>query len=316
MPGTVPRMKALTRRWPPGLLREVREQASHYASLMRLDRPIGIWLLLWPTLWGLWIAAKGHPDPWIFTVFVAGVIVMRSAGCVINDYADRQFDGKVRRTRDRPLVTGSIVPTEALMLFAALSLIAIGLVLTLNRLTQLLAIGAAVLTVVYPFSKRFFSAPQLLLGAAFAWSIPMAFAAQTGEVPRLAWLMWLTVLIWAVVYDTMYAMVDRADDERLGIRSTAILFGQADVFIIGVLQALFLLALFLIGEVAFLGLWYRLAVGVAAILVVYQLMLIRERKPDDCFKAFLHNRYIGAVIFAGIVLAYTFAFDGSIKVLH
>jgi len=282
---------------------------------MRLDRPIGIWLLLWPTLWALWISADGHPDPWIFVVFVVGVVVMRSAGCVINDYADRDFDGKVKRTRNRPLATGRIAPTEALVLFAALSLIALGLVLTLNRLTQLLAIGAAVLTIVYPFSKRFFAAPQLLLGAAFAWSIPMAFAAQTGAVPRLGWLMWLTVMIWTVIYDTMYAMVDRADDLRLGIRSTAIMFGPADVFIINLLQAVFLLALFLIGEVAFLGVWFKLAVIVAGLLMFYQAMLIRQRDPEACFKAFLHNRHIGAVVFAGIVLAYTFAFTGPEKIL-
>lgn len=309
-------MKAITTWLHAGLLREVQQQLRHYASLMRLDRPIGIWLLLWPALWGLWISAEGHPDPWIFTVFVVGVLVMRSAGCVINDYADRNFDGKVKRTHDRPLVTGSILPMEALVLFAALSLIAIGLVLTLNRLTQLLAIGAAVLTIIYPFSKRFFAAPQLLLGAAFAWSIPMAFAAHTGTVPRLAWLMWLTVLIWAVIYDTMYAMVDRADDQRLGIRSTAILFGQADVFIIRLLQAIFVFALFLIGEVAFLGLWYRLAVFLVALLVIYQSVLIRRRDPEACFRAFLHNRYIGVVIFVGIVLAYTFALPGPEQLVH
>ena len=308
-------MKAITSSLPAGLLREVWQQLRLYASLMRLDRPIGIWLLLWPTLWALWISADGHPDPWIFVVFVVGVVVMRSAGCVINDYADRDFDGKVKRTRNRPLVTGRIAPTEALVLFAALSLIALGLVLTLNRLTQLLAIGAAVLTIVYPFSKRFFAAPQLLLGAAFAWSIPMAFAAQTGTVPRLGWLMWLTVMIWTVIYDTMYAMVDRADDLRLGIRSTAIMFGPADVFIINLLQAVFLLALFLIGEVAFLGVWFKLAVIVAGLLMFYQAMLIRQPDPEACFKAFLHNRHIGAVVFAGIVLAYTFAFTGPEKIL-
>jgi len=308
-------MKAITSRLPAGLLREVWQQLRLYASLMRLDRPIGIWLLLWPTLWGLWISGEGHPDPWIFAVFVVGVIVMRSAGCVINDYAERNFDGKVKRTRNRPLVTGRIAPTEALVLFAALCLIALGLVLTLNRLTQLLAIGAAVLTIIYPFSKRFFAAPQLLLGAAFALSIPMAFAAQTGSVPRLGWLMWLTVMIWTVIYDTIYAMVDRADDLRLGIRSTAIMFGPADVFIINLLQAVFLLALFLIGEVAFLGLWFKLAVLVAGVLMFYQAMLIRQREPEACFKAFLHNRHIGAVVFAGIVLAYTFAFTGPEKIL-
>jgi 4-hydroxybenzoate polyprenyltransferase len=288
------------------LFRELTMQLRDYASLMRLDRPIGIWLLLWPTLWGLWLAAAGHPDPWIFTVFVIGVIIMRSAGCVINDFADRNLDGQVERTRDRPLATGRIDSNEAIVIFIALGMIAIGLVLTLNRLTQLLAIGAAVLTILYPFCKRFFVAPQLVLGAAFAWSIPMAFAAQTGSVPRLAWLLWIAVLIWAVIYDTMYAMADREDDLKLGINSTAILFGQADVFLVSLLQVILLISLYLVGEVAQLGLWYRLSVLVCAVLMLYQFNLIRNREPAKCFSAFLHNRHIGAVIFAGIVLAYTF----------
>jgi 4-hydroxybenzoate polyprenyltransferase len=289
-----------------GTINELNQQLGHYAQLMRLDRPIGIWLLLWPALWGLWIAGKGTPDPWVFTVFVIGVLVMRSAGCVINDYADRDIDPKVERTRNRPLATGAIDPTEALILFGALSMIAIGLVLTLNRQTQILAIAAGLLTVIYPFCKRYIAAPQLVLGAAFAWSIPMAFAAQTGSIPRLAWLMWLTVLIWAVIYDTMYAMADREDDLKLGINSTAILFGQADIYIVGILQAILLLALFLVGEVAALGMWYRLGVLVAALFMIYQFSLIKKREPQDCFRAFLNNQHLGTTIFIGIVLAYTF----------
>ena len=299
-------MKVPVPKIPSATIDILQQQLGLYARLMRLDRPIGIWLLLWPTLWALWIAGEGKPDAWVFTVFVVGVVVMRSAGCVINDYADRDFDGKVERTRDRPLATGSIDPTEALVLFGALALIALGLVLSLNRQTQLLAIGAALLTVIYPFCKRYIAAPQLVLGAAFAWGVPMAFAAQTGSVPRLAWLMWLTVVIWAVVYDTMYAMADREDDLKLGLNSTAILFGQADLYIVGILQTILLLSLFLIGEVATLGMWYRLAVLVTAFFMLYQFSLIRQREPENCFRAFLNNRYVGATIFIGIALAYTF----------
>jgi 4-hydroxybenzoate polyprenyltransferase len=300
-------MKVSVPKLPPDTINLLQQQLGHYARLMRLDRPIGIWLLLWPTLWALWIAGEGRPDAWVFTVFVVGVLVMRSAGCVINDYADRDIDGKVKRTHDRPLATGSIEPTEALVLFGMLALIAMGLVLSLNRLTQLLAIGAGLLTLIYPFCKRYIAAPQLVLGAAFAWSVPMGFAAQTGSVPRLAWLMWLAVVIWAVIYDTMYAMADREDDLKLGLNSTAILFGQADLFIVGILQAILLLALFLIGEVASLGMWYRLSVLVAAILMLYQFSLIRKREPLDCVRAFVSNQYIGVAIFSGILLAYTFA---------
>lgn len=291
---------------PSGLLAELSVQLGHYGRLMRVDRPIGIWLLLWPTLWAVWISASGRPDPWVFTVFVVGALVMRSAGCVINDYADRNIDGKIARTRDRPLVTGAVAPIEAIVLFIALAMIAIGLVLTLDRLTQLLAVGAAVLTLVYPFCKRFISAPQLVLGIAFAWAVPMAFAAHTGAVPRLAILLALAVVVWAVAYDTMYAMADRADDLKAGIRSTAILFGEADVFIIAILQVVLLLALLLVGEVAQLGMWYRLSLLVSALFMLYQYTLIRSRKPENCFRAFLNNRHIGATVFVGIVLSYTF----------
>lgn len=289
-----------------GLLAELALQLGLYGKLMRLDRPIGIWLLLWPTLWALWISSHGRPDPWVFTVFVLGAVIMRSAGCVINDFADRNLDGRVQRTRDRPLAVGSVAPVEALVLFIALCMIALGLVLTLDRLTQLLALGAVALTVIYPFCKRFFAAPQLVLGIAFAWAVPMAFAAHTGAVPRLAYLLALAVVVWAVAYDTMYAMADREDDLKAGVRSTAILFGQADVFVVAILQALFLLALLLAGEVAGLGMWYRLSLLISALFMVYQFTLIRKRKPDDCFRAFLNNRHIGAIVFAGIALSYIF----------
>ena len=262
---------------PPGksapLIAELISQARQYAHLMRLDKPIGIWLLLWPTLWGLWIAAEGQPDPKIFLVFVLGVITMRSAGCVINDFADRKIDPKVARTRARPLAAGTVAPVEALILFFALGLIAIALVLTLDPLTRMLAVVGAALTVIYPFMKRFFSAPQLILGAAFGWGIPMAFAAQTGSIPRLAWLMWLTVIIWAVIYDTMYAMADRADDLKVGIKSTAILFGSADVFIVTLLQITLVLALALMGAAAQLGSWFMGFLAIAASLLVFQHML-------------------------------------------
>jgi 4-hydroxybenzoate polyprenyltransferase len=285
---------------------EFLEALRQYARLMRLDRPIGIWLLLWPTLWSLWIAAEGRPRPDVFLVLVLGVIVMRSAGCVINDYADRDLDPHVARTRNRPLAAGRVAPTEALVLFAALGLIAIALVLTLDPLARLLAVVGAALTIIYPFTKRFFAAPQLVLGAAFGWGIPMAFAAQTGEVPRLAWLMWLTVVVWAVLYDTLYAMADREEDLRVGIRSTAILFGAADVFIVTLLMAALLIGLALIGQMAQLGVWYFGSLVICAILLAHQCRLIRHREPARCFQAFMNNHHLGATVFAGIMLDYTF----------
>ncbi|MBT77018.1 MAG: 4-hydroxybenzoate octaprenyltransferase, partial [Chromatiales bacterium] len=254
-----------------------------------------------------WIAGEGHPQPRIFLIFVIGVIVMRSAGCVINDFADRNLDGKVLRTRERPLARGTVTPAEALALFCALGLIAIALVLMLDRLTRSLAVIGAILTILYPFMKRLIAAPQLVLGAAFGWGIPMAFAAQTGEVPRLAWLLWLTTVIWAVIYDTIYAMVDRADDLKLGIKSTAILFGSTDVFIITLLQIILMLAFWLIGAAAQLGAWYFSATLFTGLLFFYQFLLIRHRQPDACFRAFLNNNYVGAVIFIGILLDYTFS---------
>ena len=277
-----------------------------YARLMRLDRPIGAYLLLWPTLWSLWISADGKPDARIFTIFVAGVWLMRSAGCVINDYADRRFDPHVERTRNRPLATGRVSVAEALVLFAILSLTALMLALRLNRLSLLLAVAGAFLAVTYPFIKRFVSLPQLYLGLSFGWGIPMAFAAQTGRVPRLAWLLFLANVLWVTVYDTIYAMVDRDDDLKIGVRSTAILFGDSDRHIIAVLQAMTLLALALVGRSAGLGGWYWGGLGAAALFFAHQLWSIRGRDPKACFRAFLNNHYVGLSVFIGILLNYQF----------
>jgi 4-hydroxybenzoate polyprenyltransferase len=290
-----------------GPARRLVSQLREYGLLMRLDRPIGILLLLWPTLWALWIAGDGRPDPHVFLVFVAGVVLMRSAGCVMNDFADRRIDPHVERTRERPLPRGAVSPIEALLLAAALGAVAFGLVLTLNRLTVIMALAGALLTIAYPFLKRVTHLPQVWLGASFGWAVPMAFAAQTGALPPLAWLMFIAVVLWAVVYDTMYAMVDREDDLRLGVRSTAILFGDADRLMIGALQVLLLLALWLVGRQAALGNWYFGSLAVAAGLSAWQQYLIRTRLPADCFRAFLNQNHLGMAVFIGILLHYTFA---------
>ena len=281
-------------------------QLRNYGKLMRVDKPIGIWLLLWPTLWALWLAGNGAPDQGLFVVFVLGVVVMRSAGCVLNDYADRKIDPYVERTRTRPIASGAVAPMEALTLFAALGLIAVGLATMLNTPARLLAIIGAGLTVAYPFVKRYLSIPQFVLGAAFGWGVPMAFAAQTGTIPELAWLVFGAAMIWAVIYDTFYAMVDREDDKKIGVKSTAILFGDVDLFVIAGLQVLMLFALVLIGYRAQLGFWYYLSVAVAAALMGWHQWLARDRQPAGCFAAFQHNHLIGMIVFIGIVLHYTF----------
>ena len=285
---------------------EIVSQLRNYGKLMRVDKPIGVWLLLWPTLWALWIAGEGMPDQGLFVVFVLGVFIMRSAGCVLNDFADRKIDPYVERTRSRPLATGAVAPLEALTLFAALSLIAIGLASMLNKQAQLLAVVGAALTVIYPFIKRYLSIPQFVLGAAFGWAVPMAFAAQTGGTPELAWLLFGIAVVWAVIYDTFYAMVDRKDDLKIGVKSTAVLFGEVDLFVIAGLQLLMLLGLVFVGFRAELGLWYYLSVAVAAGMMAWHLWLARDRQPAGCFEAFLKNHLIGMVIFIGIVLQYTF----------
>ena len=284
---------------PPSRLRE-------YARLTRLDRPIGIWLLLWPVLWALWISGSGHPDERLFVIFVLGTFVMRSAGCVINDFADREFDPHVRRTADRPLARQSVSTAEALALFAVLGLVALALVIPLNRPTQVLALIGGVLAVTYPFLKRFFSLPQAYLGLAFSWSVPMAFAAQTGDLPLVAWVLFLSGVLWTTAYDTMYAMVDREDDLVIGIRSSAILFGRRDRLVIGLLQAGALTGLALVGQLAGLAYWYWLGLAVAAAFAAYQQVLIRDREPAACFRAFLNNNLFGLAVFAGIALDYLF----------
>jgi len=285
---------------------EIASQLRNYGKLMRVDKPIGTWLLLWPTLWALWLAGEGAPDQGLFVIFVIGVFIMRSAGCVLNDFVDRKIDPYVERTRTRPLATGAVAPFEALTLFTALGLIAIGLASMLNPQAQLLAVVGAVLTVAYPFIKRYVSIPQFVLGAAFGWAAPMAFAAQTGGTPELAWLVFGTAVIWAVIYDTFYAMVDREDDIRIGVKSTAVLFGEVDLFVIAGLQLLMLLALTLIGYRAELGFWYYFSVAIAAAMMAWHLWLARDRQPAGCFQAFLRNHQIGMVIFIGIALHYTF----------
>ncbi len=275
-----------------------------YAQLMRLHRPIGILLLLWPTLWGLWFAGAGRPDLHVFAVFVLGVVLMRSAGCVINDYADRGFDPHVERTRERPIAAGRVAPREALVLFASLCLVAFALVLTLNRLTILLSLVGAFLAATYPFLKRYTHLPQFYLGVAFGWGIPMAFAAQTGSVPAIAWVLFAANVFWSVAYDTAYAMVDREDDLKVGVKSTAILFGRYDRLLIGVFHALTLGLLVVAGLMAASGFLYYVGLAAAALFALYQQTLIRARARDNCFKAFLDNNRFGAAVFAGLALDY------------
>ncbi|TNH72275.1 4-hydroxybenzoate polyprenyltransferase [Aeromonas hydrophila] len=281
-----------------------KERGLAYVQLARIDKPIGTLLLLWPTLWALWLAADGLPDLWTLLVFVVGVFLMRSAGCVINDYADRNFDGHVKRTAGRPLPMGKVKPREVLALFAVLALISFALVLTMNPLTIGLSFAALLLAVCYPFMKRYIPIPQLVLGMAFSWSIPMAYAAQANALPAVAWLVFLANLLWTIAYDTQYAMVDRDDDLKLGLKSSAILFGRHDKWIIGALQLLTLLILLLVGQLSELGSSYYWSLLAAAALFVYQQRLIRERQREACFQAFLNNNYVGALIFAGVVINY------------
>jgi 4-hydroxybenzoate polyprenyltransferase len=277
-----------------------------YIQLTRLDRPIGIWLLMWPTLWALWIASHGRPDAKLFVIFVLGTVLMRSAGCAINDYADRSFDPQVERTKDRPVAAGRISTIEALLLFAGLSLTALTLVLQLNRSTLLLAVFGAALAVSYPFIKRFLSVPQLYLGLSFGWGIPMAFEAQLERIPRVAWLLFLANLLWVTVYDTIYAMVDRNDDLKIGVRSTAILFGDSDRHIIATLQVLTVLSLYLVGGMMRMSPWYYGGLAAGSLFFIYELWLIRGRDRDACFRAFLNNHYFGLCVFLGIALNYQF----------
>ena len=283
---------------------ETLPRLADFLVLARLNRPIGIYLLLWPTLWGLWIAAEGWPGIHLFLVFTLGVIVMRSAGCVINDYADREFDGHVKRTAERPLARQAITPMEAIIFSAALSLLAFGLVLTTNLLTIMLSFAALFIAFCYPFMKRFTYMPQVILGVAFAWGIPMAFAAVSNEVPPIAWLLFTANVVWTVAYDTEYAMVDRDDDIKLGLKSTAILFGELDRLMVGILQILFIVILFLVTRHIHPGIYFYAGIAVACGLLIYQQFLIKERNREQCFTAFLSNHWVGAAVFIGIVLEY------------
>ncbi|CAH9019380.1 4-hydroxybenzoate octaprenyltransferase [Candidatus Nitrosacidococcus sp. I8] len=275
-----------------------------YAKLMRLDKPIGIYLLLWPTLWALWIASQGQPSLKVLIIFLIGVTLMRSAGCVINDFADRNFDPHVARTQGRPLAIGIASPKEAILLFIGLSLTAFSLVLLLNTFTIQLSFIGAFLAATYPFMKRYTPLPQVYLGAAFSWGIPMAFAVQTNTIPFVAWLLFLAAIIWTTVYDTFYAMVDREDDLRIGVKSTAIFFGPNDRLITGVLQIVLTLLLTWIGLLVQLGYFYFIGLFIASCFAIYQQYLIRHREPNKCFQAFLNNNYFGMVIFIGIAIHY------------
>ncbi|MFK8027268.1 MAG: 4-hydroxybenzoate octaprenyltransferase [Gammaproteobacteria bacterium] len=284
----------------------IKHKLIAYAQLVRLDKPIGIFLLLWPTLWALFIAAEGKPDLSVLIVFILGVILMRSAGCAINDYADRNIDGDVERTKNRPLVSGKVSSLEAISIFIILSVFAFCLVtIFLNKLTLLFSLVAVTLAATYPFTKRLHYLPQVHLGLAFAWAVPMAFVALTDTYPpQWGWLLFIATIIWTTAYDTMYGMIDRKDDIRIGVKSTAILFGSSDRTIIGVLQIFVLLALISVGTQVDLRYWYFCSLFLVALFFIYQQILIYSRKPQDCFDAFLNNNYVGLIIFIGIAASY------------
>jgi len=280
------------------------DRLREYALLMRLNRPIGIFLLGWPAMWALWLSSGGQPDAAIVAIFITGVVLMRSAGCVINDYADREIDPLVKRTRDRPIAAGRVSAREALIVFMVLVICAFGLVLLLNELSIYLSVAAVISAASYPFMKRFTYIPQAFLGIAFAWAIPIAWAAQTNSVPRESWLLFIVVILWAMAYDTMYAMVDREDDMEVGVKSTAILFGEADRLIIAAIQVSVLVGLIMLGNQLEMQWPFYAGLGVAALLGLYQQYLIRDRDPQACFAAFLNNNWFGLAVFTGIVVNY------------
>lgn len=284
----------------------------NYAKLMRLDKPIGILLLLWPMLWGLWFAAQGIPDLLVLGIFIMGTILMRSAGCVINDYADREIDPHVERTKNRPFAIGVVSAKEALFLAAGLSLCAFLLILPLNKLTIMLSFIALFLAGTYPFTKRFLAMPQAYLGIAFSFGIPMAFAAQTGELHSITWLLMLATIFWVIAYDTAYAIVDKADDLKIGIKTSAITLGRFDVAGVMLCQMIFLSIMFWIGIMQQLNFVYYIGLAMALWLVIYQYRLIHHREPASCFKAFLNNNRIGAVIFVGIAIDFLMTSDFTI----
>lgn len=283
-----------------------KQKFSLYAKLIRLDKPIGIYLLLWPTLWALFLVANGFPDLTILVVFIFGVILMRSAGCAINDFADRDIDKHVERTKARPLAAGEISSKEALIVFAVLCLVAFLIAIVfLNTLTILFSLVAVLLAASYPFMKRFHYLPQVHLGLAFAWAVPMAAVALTNQQPApWVWLLFIATVLWTTAYDTIYGIIDREDDIKIGIKSTAILFGTADRIIVGILQALFISSLVLIGDQLALRYWYFLALILVFLLFIYQYKLTKDYDRSHCLKAFLHNNYVGMVVFIGIIFSY------------
>ncbi len=283
-----------------------KERLGQYYLLMRMDRPIGTYLLLWPTFWALWIAAQGIPPLSIFIIFSLGIFVMRSAGCVINDYADRNIDSQIDRTKNRPITSGKVSPAEALKLFAAGVTIAFILVLFLNIYTIILSFVALILASIYPFMKRYTHYPQIVLGMAFSWAIPMGFAAQLNYISNIAWLLYVTTILWIVAYDTMYAMADREEDLKIGVKSTAIIFADKDKIILAVLQILFLAGMIGIAYLLQAGVYFYLGILSASIFSIYQQYLIRHREKKACFEAFLNNNWLGMVIFIGIFLDYQF----------
>ena len=280
------------------------DRAKQYWLLARFDKPIGILILLWPALWALWVASDGKPDLFVLFIICSGVVLMRAAGCVINDYADRDFDPHVERTRQRPIAAGKVSPKEALILFVVLCLTAFVLVLQLNLMTIMLSFVAAFLAGSYPFMKRYTQLPQAYLGIAFGFAVPMSFSAQTNAIPLVAWIMYLAVMLWALVYDTMYAMVDKEDDLKIGVKSTAILFGDKDREIMAGLQLIIIALLIIIGQMQQLGVFYYAGVVIAFGLSVYQQKLIFNRDKALCFKAFLNSNYFGLVVFVGLALDY------------
>lgn len=296
------------KRAPNNLLKSsdssLKSRVGPYIRLMRIDKPIGYLLLLWPALWALWMASGGRPRWSLVLIFMAGVVLMRSAGCAINDYADRNIDGDVKRTSNRPLVTGEIKPVQALIVFVVCSLLAFALVLQLNEITIYMSFVAVALAAVYPFMKRYTHLPQLVLGAAFGWAVPMAFTATTGSVPPVGWLLFMATVVWAMIYDTEYAMIDREDDVKIGVKSTAILFGEYDRVLIGLMQVIMLIMMIQVGAQMERGWVYFLGLGVAALFALRQQVLIREREPTGCFAAFINNNCFGMAIFLGILLDY------------
>ena len=283
---------------------ELTEKLTAIKQITRMDKPIGTYLLLWPTYWALWIASDGWPTLHMLLVFTLGVFLMRSAGCVINDFADRKIDGAVKRTQNRPLVTGALSSSEALQLFATFILFSLGLVLTLSNYTIMLSFVAVLLAASYPFMKRITHFPQVVLGAAFSWGMIMVFAQEQGQIPVVAWLLFTANVLWTVAYDTMYAMVDRDDDLRIGVKSTAIIFGNNDKRIILFLQLMTLAILFTVGDILAFGWPYQLSLVVAAGFFSYQQILIAGRERERCFKAFLNNHYVGLVVFIGVTVEY------------